>query len=151
MCWKISSINSPAVCLLVSHDRYFMDHLVNQLLRLRGRWNTFGCSMETIPTIATGWKNRRQHRFRKQRQHHRPKRKSLLKRRRQVLKRNRNTRSLSRRLNALGEEKAEITDRLNQGSANHQELQQWSAEIQLLTDQIDQKTSRWVELSEIVE
>src|SRR5690606_31587896 len=58
---------------------------------------------------------------------------------------------LQQEIESLEKKKSELTDRLNQGSADHQELQQWAIEIQQLTDQIDQKTTRWMELSEIVE
>jgi outer membrane murein-binding lipoprotein Lpp len=39
---------------------------------------------------------------------------------------------------------------MNGGSTDHQQLQQWANEVSQLNAAIDQKTARWIELSEIV-
>jgi ATP-binding cassette subfamily F protein uup len=137
--------------LLVSHDRYFMDHLVNQLfvfegdgyIRLfNGNYSDYrdwadeqeevsGQKEIAAPAPAEKVKSTE-------------KKKASFKEKQEYEK-------LQQEIDSLEKKKSEITDRLNQGSANHQDLQQWAAEIQQLSSQIDQKTSRWMELSEIVE
>jgi hypothetical protein len=40
---------------------------------------------------------------------------------------------------------------MNNGTTDHKQLQQWSEEIGTLTQKIEEKTFRWLELSELIE
>jgi ATP-binding cassette subfamily F protein uup len=136
--------------LLVSHDRYFMDHLVNQLfvfegdgqIRLfNGNYSDYrdwvdeqeAAPVQKTVAAATESKNKSGE-----------KKKASFKEKQEFEK-------LQQEIDQLEKKKSDITLLLNQGSANHQELQQWSNEIQQLAADIDTKTQRWIELSEIVE
>ncbi|MGZ4077822.1 MAG: ABC transporter C-terminal domain-containing protein [Bacteroidia bacterium] len=48
----------------------------------------------------------------------------------------------------LEEEKAKITDLLNAGSNNHEDAVKWSSEIGAIISKLDEKSLRWLELSE---
>jgi ATP-binding cassette subfamily F protein uup len=50
----------------------------------------------------------------------------------------------------LENEKSLLTEKLTtSGESNHVQLQEWSASIQILVESIEQKTMRWLELSEL--
>jgi ATP-binding cassette subfamily F protein uup len=51
---------------------------------------------------------------------------------------------------SLEKQKEMLTASISGGSTDHQQLQKWSQEIQNITDQIEQKTLRWLELAEIM-
>jgi len=49
----------------------------------------------------------------------------------------------------LEKKKAELTNKMNSGISDHEELQKLAAQVQELGDQIDEKSLRWLELSEL--
>ena len=53
-------------------------------------------------------------------------------------------------IDALEKQKETLTTAISSGSTDHQELQKLSQEIQNITDEIEQKTLRWIELGEIM-
>ena len=53
-------------------------------------------------------------------------------------------------IDALEKQKETLTTAISSGSTDHQQLQKWSQEIQNITDLIEQKTLRWLELGEIM-
>jgi ATP-binding cassette subfamily F protein uup len=56
--------------------------------------------------------------------------------------------SLIKEIPQLEAKKAEITAKLNAGSNNHEELMQWSREVEEIDTTLDEKSMRWLELSE---
>ncbi|HEY3405780.1 MAG TPA: ABC-F family ATP-binding cassette domain-containing protein, partial [Ohtaekwangia sp.] len=137
--------------LLVSHDRYFMDHLVNQLfvfegdghIRLfNGNYSDYrdwieeqeagGSKDEPVKPIVKEEK---------------PKategKKASFKEKQEFEK-------LQSEIAELEKKKEEITHLLNQGTTDHKQLQQWSLDIQNINSTLEEKTMRWLELSEIV-
>jgi ATP-binding cassette subfamily F protein uup len=57
--------------------------------------------------------------------------------------------SLGKEIEQLEAEKAEIMERLNRGGADHQQLQEWSVRLEHVIAGIDEKSLRWLELSEL--
>jgi hypothetical protein len=55
---------------------------------------------------------------------------------------------ITRQLPELEGRKAALAEKLNKGSNNHEELMQWSREVEELNNEIDEKSMRWLELSE---
>jgi ATP-binding cassette subfamily F protein uup len=53
-------------------------------------------------------------------------------------------------IEVLEKQKATLTASIGSGSTDHQQLQKWSQEIQNVSEQIEQKTLRWLELAEIM-
>ena len=137
--------------LLVSHDRYFMDHLVDQLfvfegdgkIRLfNGNYTDYRDWLEereaaaSTPTRVLPVEE---------------KPKSSSDKRKPSFKEKQEYETLPREIEALEKEKAELTAQLTGGSTDHRQLQEWAAKMQSLTSSIEEKTARWIELSEIVE
>jgi ABC transport system ATP-binding/permease protein len=56
--------------------------------------------------------------------------------------------NISKQLPELEVRKAALAEKLNKGSNNHEELMQWSREVEELNNEIDEKSMRWLELSE---
>ena len=136
--------------LLVSHDRYFMDHLVDQLfvfegdgaIRLfNGNYSDYrdwldekdnAIESKPVKAIVTEEKALSS-----------DKKKPSFKEKQEYEK-------LQSEIDELENKKEELTTLINNGSTDHKQLQKWAAEIQNLTDAIDSKTLRWIELSELV-
>ncbi len=58
--------------------------------------------------------------------------------------------NLEKEMASLESEKIKLTDLLAT-NASHTELQQWSNRISEITNLVDEKTMRWLELSEMME
>jgi ATP-binding cassette subfamily F protein uup len=144
--------NFNGCLVLVSHDRYFMDHLVDQLFvfevdgRLKvhnGNYSDYRLTMDEIErsTVAPvaqpkGVKdqpviNREQSR-------------------KLSFKEKQEYTELEKEIELLEERKAAITEELSAGVADHTKMQKWSEEIAELTRQIESKTNRWLALAEMV-
>lgn len=138
--------------LLVSHDRYFMDHLVDQLfvfegdgkIRLfNGNYSDYrdwvderelsiaSKPVKTVPALE-------------EKPVQSDKKKVSYKEKQEYEK-------LQQEIELLEKKKEEITALLVDNTTDHQQLQKWSQEIQKLTSMVEEKTMRWLELSEIVE
>ncbi|NJN42578.1 MAG: ABC-F family ATP-binding cassette domain-containing protein [Flammeovirgaceae bacterium] len=135
--------------LLVSHDRYFMDHLVDQLFVFEGdgkirifngnysdyrEWLTEQEEVAAEPEMKTNPVVKKSEK------------KKLSYKDQQELEK------LPEEIEKLEHLKSEVTKQLmTSGSNDHEKLQQWGEKIQQLEKDIDQKTSRWLELGEMVD
>jgi ATP-binding cassette subfamily F protein uup len=55
---------------------------------------------------------------------------------------------LEKDIAALEAEKKELNEKLVAGTVNHKELLEWSSRIEVVINQLDEKSFRWLELSE---
>jgi ATP-binding cassette subfamily F protein uup len=136
--------------LLVSHDRYFMDHLVDQLFVFEGDGNIrlFNGNY----TDYRDWQLEQE--FENEREPVKPteifkplpteKKKLSFKEKQEYEK-------LQGEIETLEKQKAEITNLLTSGSNDHQQLQKWAEQIQSLNASVEQKTLRWLELADLVD
>lgn len=138
--------------LLVSHDRYFMDHLVDQLFVFEGDG--------TIRLFNGNYSDYRdwidEAELLKAAQPAKPvavvEEKSVSPDKKKVTyKEKQEYEKLQQEIETLEKKKEEITALLVDNTTDHQQLQKWSQEIQKLTSMVEEKTMRWLELSEIVE
>lgn len=143
--------NFTGCLLLVSHDRYFMDHLVDQLFVFEGEGKirlfngnysdyrdeveeeelmkaTAAAPVKKQETIAVPVSTTK---------------KKLTFKEKQELE------NFPTEINALETKKTELASLMNSGSNDHKQLQIWADEIKTITDSIDAKTLRWLELSEL--
>jgi len=132
--------------ILVSHDRYFMDHLVDQLFifegegKIRpfnGNYSDYRTSMEEEelkdkPVALKEVKEVPQN----------EKKKLSFKEKQEFEK-------LQPEIQELEGAKLELTKQLNSGITDHQQLQKLAEEIRELEMKIDNKTLRWLELSDL--
>ena len=138
--------------LLVSHDRYFMDHLVDQLFVFEGdgkirlfngnysdyrSWLEENEPTEMVKSAAASVTV--------------PEKNGTDGRRKPSFKEKQEYEKLQAEIAALEKEKESLTISISGGSTDHVELQKLSTEIRNITDAIEQKTMRWLELAEIIE
>jgi ABC transport system ATP-binding/permease protein len=137
-------------CLvLVSHDRYFMDHLVDQLFIFEGdgkirpfngnysdyrSWLDEEEAMKNKPVAAREVKDEIVTDYKK---------KISFKEKQEYEK-------LQPEIQELEQAKAALTDELNSGITDHEQLQQLAGRIKELDDAIEAKTLRWLELAELI-
>ena len=57
---------------------------------------------------------------------------------------------LEKDIAALEEEKRKLTELLNAGSTNHEDMIKWAEDIGKLENELDNKSFRWMELSELM-
>ncbi|MBO3697712.1 ABC-F family ATP-binding cassette domain-containing protein [Roseivirga sp. E12] len=140
--------------MLVSHDRYFMDKLVDHLFVFDGSGN-----IKDFPGNYTDFRatenqskptNKPTNKPTKEAPVAKPLPKESAKSRKLTFNEKREFDALEKEIPTLEKEKAELISKLNQGSNDHEELTQWSSAIEDLTNRIDEKEMRWLELSELM-
>lgn len=143
--------NFKGCLLLVSHDRYFMDHLVDQLfvfegdgkIRLfNGNYSDYRDSLEEEEMMKANATPPVQ----KQEVVAAP---VVTAKKKLTFKEKQELENFPTEINALETKKTELTSLMNSGSNDHKQLQAWADEIKTITDSIDAKTLRWLELSEL--
>ena len=138
-------------CLIVvSHDRYFMDKVVEHLLIFKG-----GGEVRDFPGSYTDYIDWKQQYESAQRTAGKPSKAATEERRRGPLERRltfnekRELEGLEPEIEALEREKASLEALLSSGTLSVDELTAGSQRIVALIDLIDGRTMRWMELSEI--
>jgi len=141
--------NFEGSLIIVSHDRYFMDKLTEHLFVFRGIGDVFD-----FPGNYSDYKNRQDNS--KNNQSEKKRKRSVNKERKVIadqirklsFKEKKELETLEQELSDIEMKKAELLEKLNNGSENHEELMLWSREIEQLTEVIEEKELRWLELSE---
>jgi ATP-binding cassette subfamily F protein uup len=146
----------PGCLVIVSHDRYFMDRLVDHLFVFEGdgivkdfpgNYTQYRLELKQQPTLDEKWTMG---------DHKKPDTvvaqptTTNEKKRQLSYKEKREFESLEKDIAALSKEKETITAKLNNGSTPFEELQQLSQRIGEVTQLLDEKELRWLELSELV-
>ena len=140
----------PGCVIVVSHDRYFMDKVVDHLLVFKGQgeikdfpgnytqyreWSALEenktSSTSQTPTANTKASYRHDDR------------------RRLSYKEKREMEQLEKDIAALEEEKKQIEEALCGGTTSVDEITAMSKRLPLLNEELDEKSMRWLELSEI--
>lgn len=141
--------------IVVSHDRYFMDKVVDHVLVFEGNGK-----LKDFPghySHYRAWKELQEEEAAvqqkkeapQQSKNNRPERASEEKKK-LSFKEKREFEQLEAELPVLEEEKAKLETEMSSGTLTNDELMAKSARISELIDEIDEKTMRWLELSEYV-
>ncbi len=135
--------------LLVSHDRYFMDHLVDQLfvfegngkIRLfNGNYSDYRVWVEENDALKET--KSAESKSKEPAMVVEGKRKASYKEAQEY-------KQLQNDIEALEKEKAELMNHFSAGSGDHQKIIEWSERIKMVDREIDSKTARWMELDEL--
>ncbi len=139
--------------LLVSHDRYFMDHLVDQLFVFEGDGNIrlFNGNYSDYRDWADEQELLKESKATTPVQPTQQEKPKTSEKKKATFKEKQEYETLQSEIEQLESKKTELTSLLNSGTTDHQQLQKWSDEIKVASDAIDQKTLRWLELSELME
>ncbi|MCC8187793.1 MAG: ABC-F family ATP-binding cassette domain-containing protein [Bacteroides sp.] len=141
--------NFKGCLIVVSHDRYFMDKVVDHLLVFNGQGD-----IRDFPgnyTQYREWKERSEHQEKEAVQPKKEKntRVRLNEKRKMSFKEKREFEQLEQEISDLEEEKKQIEEALCSGTLSVEDLTEKSKRLPQLTELIDEKTFRWMELSEI--
>ncbi|MFN8416260.1 MAG: ABC-F family ATP-binding cassette domain-containing protein [Cytophagaceae bacterium] len=142
--------NFQGCLMVVSHDRYFMDNLVDHLLILEGNGE-----LREFPGNYTDYRNQLEEE--KDNTKPTPAPKALVVVEKPVVestpnktklsyKEQRELESLEAEIASLEEKKQALVSKLSSGGS-HSELTEWSKEIETLEAHLESKTERWMELS----
>jgi ATP-binding cassette subfamily F protein uup len=137
--------------MIVSHDRYFMDHVVDHIFAFEGD----GHIRDYYGNYSEYARLRKLHE-KKQKAAPRPDdsrtdTRSKPTAQKPSYKQIKEYETLTEKIDQLEAEHEALLEKLGSGSGTPDELIQWSEEIAVVMQQIDEASDRWLELSEIVE
>ena len=144
--------NFKGCVIVVSHDRYFMDKVVDHLLVFQGQGD-----IRDFPGNYSRYREWKEERKQLEREASKPKEKespskqkaSQTERKRMTFKEKREYEQLEVEIAALEAEKADIESALCSGTLGVDELTEKSKRLPLLIEELEEKTMRWFELGEI--
>lgn len=136
--------------IIVSHDRYFMDKIVDHLFVFDGAG-----SIKDFPGSYTVWRNKQLDDEEQERKKlKKPELKELskpvkVKERKLNFNEKKELEQLEKDIEGLENEKVQINDELNSGTLTSSELQEKATRFSVISDILLEKEMRWLELSEI--
>jgi ATP-binding cassette subfamily F protein uup len=142
-------MNFDGCLVLVSHDRYFMDKLVDHLFVFEGEgkildfYGNYTDYRESIENTPIKGKNAPIQKTETPAQKQEKVKKKL------SFKEQKEFNDLELEIEKLESRKAELNTLLLSGSNDHDTLNNWSSEIGKINSTLDEKSMRWLELSEM--
>ncbi|WP_338235861.1 ABC-F family ATP-binding cassette domain-containing protein [Persicobacter diffluens] len=142
--------------MLVSHDRYFMDRLVDHTFVFEGQglirdfagnysdFRTEEAEKERARVEAAKAVEKPKADWKAEQKKEQPKKKLSFKEQKEF-------EQLGEDIEQLEIQKAELVEKMNAGTGSHEDLATWAKEIEDIGDQLDEKELRWLELSEFAE
>ena len=141
----------PGCVIVVSHDRYFMDKVVDHLLVFKGDG-----VIKDFPGNYTQYREWQSLQPRdvalsapKEQKETKPVATPAVGRRKMTYKEKTEFERLEKEIAALEEEQRQLEEALCSGTLSIEELTEKSKRLPLLKDELDEKSLRWLELSEI--
>jgi len=133
--------------ILVSHDRYFMDHLVEELFIFEGEGviRPFNGNYSDYRT----WLEEKDNAVEEKPKHDVIKEAVQADKRKLSFKEKQEFEGLQKEIQSLEGKKDQLSNTLNSGTTDHVKLQELATQIQEVTNQIESKTFRWLELAEV--
>ena len=141
--------NFKGCVIVVSHDRYFMDKVVDHLLVFKGQGD-----IRDFPGNYSDYRDWKAAKAEHDKEKEKPKEEKIQRvrlndRRRMTFKERKEFEQLEKDIAALEAEKKNIEEALCSGTLSVDELTEKSKRLPKLEEELDEKTMRWLELSEI--
>ncbi len=142
----------PGCVLIVSHDRWFMNKIVDHIFVFNGDGK-----IKDFYGNYTDYKLARDKELRIEKKAEKLQRKTETKETKTskrdtsnklTFKEKKEFDELGLEIDALEKEKKELLEKMNSGTGNGEELVTWSQRYQEVSDLLDEKSMRWLELSE---
>ena len=135
--------------IIVSHDRYFMDKIVDHLFVFNGEGN-----IKDFPGSYTIWRNKQLEEEEKEKKEKKPEVKASPKppkekERKLTFNEKKELEQLEKDIELLETEKAQISEELNSGTLNTTQLHEKSNRFGEISNLLEEKEMRWLELSEL--
>jgi ATP-binding cassette subfamily F protein uup len=141
--------NYPGVLMLVSHDRYLLDRLTDQLFIMEGNGSVrlFNGNYSSYRYEAELEKQQAKSNLvnTKQEIKTQPKKSKL------SFKDQKELETLDKEIPGLENQIKLMTEQLNSGLTDHEQLSGLSRQIETLTSELEEKSLRWMELTELRE
>ena len=146
----------PGCVIVVSHDRYFMDKVVDHLLVFKGDGE-----IQDFPGNYTQYRDYQKMKSKEDNQtkpvkntkqvNSEPKNNSSINgKRKMTFKEKREYEQISEKINQLETEQKQLEEELCSGNLSVEELTEKSKRLPILKDELDELELRWLELSELV-
>jgi len=141
----------PGCVIVVSHDRYFTDKVVDHLLVFKGNGviRDFPGNYTQYRDYASAYENEESEKKRDEKPARSTRSSSQPTRRKMTFKEKMEFQQLEVEIEALETEKRQIEDALSSATASVEQITQMSIRLPKLNDELDEKSMRWLELSEI--
>ena len=140
----------PGCVIVVSHDRYFMDKVVDHLLVFKGNGE-----IKDFPGNYTQYRDWQSLKSEKDAQEEKPTKEKRSYRndskRKMTFKEKTEFARLETEIDSLEKEKKEIEQALSSGQLSSDEIVKLSKRLPIVNDELDEKSMRWLELSEIAD
>ena len=141
----------PGCVIIVSHDRYFMDKVVDHILVFKGQGN-----IKDFPGNYTQYREwtddeeKQATETEEKKQEQRKEQESRVEKQKTKLsyKEKREFEQLEKDIEQLETEKKTIEDKLSSANISVDEITTLSKRLPIVTNELDEKTNRWLELSE---
>jgi ATP-binding cassette subfamily F protein uup len=135
--------------IIVSHDRYFMDKIVDHLFVFDGEGN-----IKDFPGSYTIWRNKQLEEEEQEKKLKKPEPKEQVrlvkvKVRKLNFNEKKELEQLEKDIESLENEKVNINNDLNSGILDSIQLQEKSTRFSVISDLLEEKEMRWLELSEL--
>ncbi len=135
--------------IVVSHDRYFMDKVVDHLLVFNGQGD-----IRDFPGNYTDYREWKEMKSQREREERKPVEEKvgkvrLTEKRKLSFKEKKELEQLEADIETLEQEKKSLEEALCSGTLSVDELTEKSKRLPALNDELDEKTLRWMELSEV--
>lgn len=136
--------------IIVSHDRYFMDKIVDHLFVFDGEG-----TIKDFPGNYSEWREKQLQEEQEEKRNKKPEQKELpkpvkAKERKLTFNEKKELEQLENDIEVLETEKAMINEELNSGTLESNQLQEKSTRYVAITELLEEKEMRWLELSELV-
>lgn len=141
--------NFKGCVIVVSHDRYFMDKVVDHLLVFKGQGD-----IQDFPGNYSDYRDWKLSKLEEEKGKAKPKEEKVQRvrqnsKRKMTFKEKQEFEALEKEIAELEAEKKTIEEALCSGTLGVEELTDKSKRLPVLEEELDEKTMRWLELSEI--
>lgn len=141
--------NFKGCVIVVSHDRYFMDKVVDHLLVFKGQGD-----IQDFPGNYSDYRDWKLSKLEEEKEKAKPKEEKVQRvrqnsKRKMTFKEKQEFEALEKEIAELEAEKKTIEEALCSGTLGVEELTDKSKLLPVLEEELDEKTMRWLELSEI--
>ncbi|MCG8475779.1 MAG: ABC-F family ATP-binding cassette domain-containing protein [Cytophagales bacterium] len=148
--------NFKGCLLLVSHDRYFMDRLVEHSFVFEGEGvirdfngNYTDFREEQAEKAKLEAEIREEEKKKAEALAREEKKKNPEPKKKLSYKEKKEYEALEGEIDALELRKEELIGKMNAGTGSHEDLAEWAREIEHIDGELDEKTMRWMELDEL--
>ncbi len=140
----------PGCLIIVSHDRYFTDKLVDHLFIFEGEGKILDFNGNYTDYLDFKKAKLKQEKKNKQTKPTEVKEKTVsTPKAKASYKEKQEFQTLEKEIPVLEKEKKELEEKIGSGEADFEKINQWSLRIGEINDSLEEKEMRWLELSEI--